>query len=237
MKKTESSSGILSQSVQDYLKTIYKLQADGLVPTTGIAKELYVSGASVTGMLKRLAQMGLVAYSSYKGVKLTDIGEKVALEIIRHHRLLELYLKEKLGFSLDKVHDEACRLEHHISEEFAEKIDDMLGNPAFDPHGHPIPGKYGEMPDSDEKPLTSYESGKKVVVKRLADSDSQLLAYLEQKGLVPNVQVRIMDKAPFNGPITIKYNGSNHIIGSEIARSVFAVADINEVKHAKKAVS
>ncbi len=212
---------MLSQAVQDYLKTIYKLEEAGPVSTTKIAKELNISGASVTGMLKRLANMGMVDYNSYKGVKLTSNGEKIALEILRHHRLLELYLKEMLGFSLEKVHDEACRLEHHISDEFLQKIDDLLGNPQFDPHGHPIPQKDGVLPDHQETPLIEIDPGKTVSISRLVDNDSEMLAYFESQGLVPDVDIQVIEKAPFNGPITIKLAGANKILGNEIARSIY----------------
>lgn len=212
---------MLSQAVQDYLKTIYKLEENGPVSTTSIAKELSISGASVTGMLKRLATMKLVDYNSYKGVKLTSEGKKIALEIIRHHRLLELYLKEALGFPLDKIHDEACRLEHYISEEFVEKIDAILGNPEFDPHGHPIPTKEGLIHLNNEQLLLHVETGKSAIITRLSDSDPEMLAYFEKKGLIPGVNVKLIDKAPFNGPLTVFYGGETQIIGNEIAKSIY----------------
>ncbi len=212
---------MLSQSVQDYLKAIYKLQEGGVVSTTEIAKEMNVSGASVTGMLKRLALMKLVHYNSYKGVKLTETGIKVALEVIRHHRLLELYLKEELGFPLDKVHEEACRLEHYISDEFAEKIDNLMNHPKFDPHGHPIPSKEGEIPILDEMPLSEVEPGNIVTISRLADKDAKLLAYLEKNKLLPGTKVKVMEKAPFNGPITLLINNEDKILGNEVAKSIF----------------
>jgi len=212
---------MLSQAVQDYLKTIYKLEESGLVSTTAIAKELNISGASVTGMLKRLSTMKLVDYNSYKGVKLTTEGRKIALEIIRHHRLLELYLKEALGFSLEKVHDEACRLEHVTSPELIEKINEILGNPEFDPHGHPIPSKDGDISLNNEQLLISVTNGDRVIIKRVADHDSEMLSYFEKKGLVPNTELKIIDKAPFNGPITAFYNDETQIIGNEIAKNIF----------------
>jgi len=212
---------MLSQSVQDYLKTIYKLQENGIVSTTEIARDMDVSGASVTGMLKRLASMGLVDYNSYKGVLLTSAGEKIALEIIRHHRLLELYLKEELGFSLDKVHDEACRLEHFISEEFETKITDMLGDPKFDPHGHPIPTKDGQIAAHALLPLSDIDPGKAVFIRRLSDSDPKLLNYLEEIGLLPGIKIQIKATEPFNGPITIKHKSFDRIIGHEMASKIF----------------
>lgn len=212
---------MLSQSVQDYLKTIYKLQVNGVVSTTEIANSLNVSGASVTGMLKRLAKMKLVDYNSYKGVKLTDRGDKVALEIIRHHRLIELFLKEELGYSLDRVHEEACRLEHVISEEFAEKITQKLGNPKFDPHGHPIPAKNGTLPVQDEINLSDVDPGKITIITRLCDKDQKLLSYLEKNDLVPGAEINVTEKAPFHGPITIKHQGVEKIIGNEVAKNIF----------------
>ena len=212
---------MLSQAVQDYLKAIFKLETGGLVSTTEIAKEMNVSGASVTGMLKRLSSMNLVEYNSYKGVKLTKTGEKISLEIIRHHRLLELYLKEIMGFPLDKVHDEACRLEHYISDEFGDKIDKMLGSPTFDPHGHPIPSKDGQLPESKEIQLTEAIGGNKVIIKRLSDEDKKLLAYLEERNLIPGIELSVIEKAPFNGPITALKDGKSEIIGHEIAKKIF----------------
>ena len=215
---------MLSRAVQDYLKTIHKLQNNDIsqtVSTTDIAKELNVSGASVTGMLKRLAEMNLVDYNSYKGVKLTESGKKIALQIIRFHRLLETYLHEKLNFSLDKVHDEACRLEHFISEEFVEKITEQLGDPKFDPHGHPIPAKDGALKQVNEIPLSELDSGSRYEISRLSDDDPKLLAYLEEMGLLPGTKLTLVEKEPFYGPIKIKYKGNEKIIGNEVAKNIF----------------
>ena len=213
---------MLSQAVQDYLKTIYKLEEEGgPVATTQIAKSLSISGASVTGMLKRLAKMKLVDYNSYKGVKLTPDGRKIALEILRHHRLLELYLKESLGFSLAKVHDEACRLEHYVSDEFVDKIDSILGKPEYSPFGNPIPSKKGEVPAQANKSLNEIEPGENVIIKKVDDTDTEKLKYFEEIGLLPDVEVKVIDKAPFNGPITLTYNGNEKIIGNEIANSIY----------------
>lgn len=214
---------MISQAVQDYLKAIFKLQGQGPVPTTEIAKHLKVSGASVTGMLKRLAGMNFVDYHSYKGVKLTRKGEKVALEIIRLHRLLELYLKEMLGFSLDKVHEEACRLEHYISEEFGDKIAELLGDPQFDPHGHPIPTKDGKIVSIEEVSLADVDEGKDVKICRLSDNDPRFLEYLEKMELLPNKNIKIIEKAPFNGPLTVFHNEEQKIIGQELAKNIFVV--------------
>lgn len=215
---------MLSQSVQDYIKTIHKLQFKGnesAVSTTDLSKELSVSGASVTGMLKRLDSMGLVSYNSYKGATLTENGKKIALEVIRLHRLLELYLKEVMGYSLEKVHDEACRLEHFISEEFGDKVSDLLGNPQYDPHGHPIPTKEGELNIPDSTPLYECEVNKEVIISYLSDEDDNLLAYLEELNLIPNTKLLILEKAPFHGPIKLKVEGKELLIGYEISQKIF----------------
>jgi DtxR family transcriptional regulator, Mn-dependent transcriptional regulator len=213
---------MLSQAVQDYLKTIYKLEEDeGTVATTNIAKHLNISGASVTGMLKRLAKMQLVDYNSYKGVKLTDDGRKISLEIIRHHRLLESYLRESLGYNLAKVHDEACRLEHYVSEEFIEKIDVILGSPEYSPMGNPIPSKTGVVPASDSVALNTCDPGDEGVIKRIADEDKEIIAYFEEMGLLPNTKIKIVERAPFNGPLTIEYNDKRQVLGNQIAKCIF----------------
>jgi len=218
---------MLSQAVQDYLKTIYKLQEiEDIVSTTSIAKEMNISGASVTGMLKRLAAMKLVDYNSYRGVRLTEDGTKIALEILRHHRLLELYLKESLGFSLAKVHDEACRLEHYVSEEFVEKIDELLGHPQYSPLGNPIPSKDGIIPDNSAIPLTIAELNKNYRIKRISDENTEMVDYFEKMGMLPGVEIKVLTRAPFNGPMTIVYNDHEEIIGYEVGHNIF----VEEVK-------
>jgi DtxR family Mn-dependent transcriptional regulator len=212
---------ILSQAVEDYLKAIYKLSETEAASTNAIAKSLNVSGASVTNMLKRLAEMQLVNYTSYRGVTLTDAGRKIALEVIRHHRLLELYLLEVMGYSWDKVHDEAEYLEHHISEEFEEKIDALLGNPTHDPHGDPIPTKEGLLPENTLVPLTDIAIGETVTVRRVSDESPELLRYLAEIGLVPHATIQLVSIAPFNGPITLRLADKEAIIGPDVAKNVF----------------
>lgn len=213
---------MLSQAVEDYLKTIYKLQnGSDIVSTSDIARSMSVSSASVTNMVKRLAQMGLVEYESYRGVTVTSTGKKVALEIIRHHRLLELYLREVMGYPWDKVHQEAEHLEHHISEEFEDKLDEMLGFPTHDPHGDPIPTREGEIADSTTDPLANFEPGESVTIQRVSDSDPEMLSYLEKVGLMPGALLEIVGKAPFHGPITILVKGHEHVVGYRIASNVF----------------
>ena len=213
---------MLSQAVEDYLKTIYKLQSGAeTVSTSDIARTMDVSAASVTNMVKRLAQMGLAEYQSYKGVTLTSTGEKVALEIIRHHRLQELYLKEVMGYPWEKVHAEAEHLEHHIAEDFEDKIDEMLGFPTHDPHGDPIPTRDGRIADTATHPLSEVEPGREVLVLRVSDADPALLEYLEEIGLLPGSTVSVLARAPFNGPITLRAGRTQHVIGHEVAGCVF----------------
>ncbi len=214
---------MLSQAVEDYLKTIYKLQRDGAASTSDIARTLDVSAASVTNMVKRLAQLGLAEHQSYRGVTLTSAGNKIALEIIRHHRLLELYLKEVMGYGWEQLHDEAEHLEHHISEEFESKIEAMLGYPTHDPHGDPIPTRDGHVEAVADAPLTQIEAGQTVVVRRVSDADPDLLRYLEELGLMPKAEVEVLEKAPFNGPLDVRIGEETKTVGFAVASNVFVV--------------
>ena len=213
---------ILSQSIEDYLKTIFSLQSDDdRVSTTQIANSLEVSSASATNMIKRLAEMGLVEYQSYKGSRLTKSGKKIALEIIRHHRLLELYLLEVMGYSWDEVHDEAEKLEHHISEQFEDKIAKLLDDPTHDPHGDPIPTKEGIMPEMETDPLVNGEEGQSYIVGRVKDQNPELLRYLEKIGLLPGIKIQIKEKGPFKGPLTLLIEDEKQVIGYDVAKNIF----------------
>ncbi|WP_138431479.1 metal-dependent transcriptional regulator [Fodinibius saliphilus] len=213
---------VLSQAVEDYLKTIYTLEADGSkATTTKIADSLEVSSASATNMVKRLSKMGLVDYESYKGASLTKSGKKIALEIIRHHRLLELYLLEVMGYSWDEVHEEAEKLEHHISERFEDKIAKLLDDPTHDPHGDPIPTKEGLMPEMNAQPLNKVDMEEEYMVSRVKDQDPELLRYLGKIGLLPGIKIKVKEKAPFEGPITLLVEKEEQVIGHEVARNIF----------------
>ena len=213
---------VLSQAVEDYLKAIYTLETEEKgASTTKIANSLDVSSASATNMVKRLDKMGLVDYESYKGARLTDSGKKIALEIIRHHRLLELYLLEVMGYSWDEVHDEAEKLEHHISERFEDRIVQLLDDPTHDPHGDPIPTKDGLMPEMDAEPLLEGETEQEYIVSRVKDQNPELLRYLEKIGLLPGIKVRIKEKAPFDGPVTILVENDEQVIGNDMAKNIF----------------
>lgn len=212
-----------SEAVQDYLKQIYLLQHsdDGRVTTKALAAALGVSAASATAMCKKLASMQLVEHQPYHGVQLTEAGERVALEVLRHHRLLELYLTRELGLPWDAVHSEAERLEHHLSEELEATIDRALGFPQTDPHGDPIPTADLVMapPDHRER-LGDLEPGQAAVVRQVPDGDPQLLRYLGELGLVPDARIELQDKAPFGGPVTVSIGGERQALGVELAARI-----------------
>ncbi len=212
---------MLSESVQDYLKAIYRLQEQaGSVSTSALAEAMGVAAASATGMVKKLAGLKLARHSPYQGVVLTKAGQKMALEVIRHHRLLELYLAEALGYSWDKVHAEAERLEHVISEEFEERIFEALGRPTRDPHGDPIPTKDGTLVAGSHERLSDMEPGATGVIRRVSDRNAEMLRYLGIRGLVPDATVEVMEKAPFNGPITVKTGETAHVLGRDLASHI-----------------
>ena len=215
---------MISRAVEDYLKTIYQISPTGArVSTSRLAEKIQCSAASVTNMLQKLAEMKLVKYEPYQGVILTGAGKKIALEIIRHHRLIELYLLEVLGYSWDKVHAEAEELEHVISEEFEAKIDEALGYPTTDPHGDPIPTKDGKINRQHSNSLWEMSGGENVTVQRVSDQDPAALRHLASIGIFPEVTLNVLEKAPFNGPINIKIAELEHSISEELARQIFVV--------------
>jgi DtxR family transcriptional regulator, Mn-dependent transcriptional regulator len=208
---------MLGEAAQDYLKAIWKLEQGGRATTSAIADELGVSPASATGMLKRLASLGLVEHERYHGASLTLAGERVALEVVRHHRLLELYLMEALGLGWDEVHAEADRLEHHLSEEVEARIDAALGFPKRDPHGDPIPSAELELAIDPARTLGDLMRGDEAVILCVPDSDPALLRYLAELGLFPERHVVIVERAPFGGPLTVEVEGARHAIAIELA--------------------
>ena len=215
---------MISRAMEDYLKAIYQSASeDERVSTTRLADKMSCSPASVTNMLQKLSELKLVLYEPYQGVVLTRAGEKVALEIVRHHRLIELYLADVLGYSWDKVHDEAEKLEHVISEEFEEKIDEALGHPTTDPHGDPIPTKDGRVERERFHSLWEISGVENVKVRRVSDSDPEVLRYLAEIGIFPEVNISVLKKAPFNGPIHIEVNDNEHSLSEELARQIFVI--------------
>jgi len=212
---------ILSRSVEDYLKTICQLaEGSETVATTGIAERLGVAPPSVTGMIKRMAESGLVEHVPYRGVRLTAEGRRAALAVMRRHRVLETYLITKLGYDWSNVHEEAERLEHASSVELVERMAFALGQPKYDPHGAPIPTVDGEIERPAYVPLSDVEVGAKVALRQVGDEDSERLRYLKSQGLVPSVEVTVLDKQPFGGPITLRVgakDAKDRTIGSELA--------------------
>jgi DtxR family Mn-dependent transcriptional regulator len=217
------------QAIEDYLKTIYMLaELESPVSTSRIAEARDVKPGSVTSMLQRLDKLNLVDYEKHYGVTLTESGEKIALEVIRHHRLLELYLSEALGFGWDEVHEQADLLEHVISEKLEERIAAVLGNPSFDPHGDPIPAKDGTIVQQETRLLTAVSPGETVLIARIPDDgNSERLRYLAELGLRPGTEVIITAVAPFDGPITLEIEGSSKVIGHGLAQSVLVSDSLN----------
>jgi len=220
-----SPSSNLSHAVEDYLKAIYELEQGGRpVATSALAERLGFASASVTGMVKKMTAHTpqLVKYRRHRGVTLTPTGEKIALEIIRHHRLIELYLTEALGYSWDEVHSEAEKLEHVISESFEDRIATFLGDPEVDPHGEPIPTKEGHIADSAGTRLSAVPVGQAGWITRVVDEDPELLRYLTELGLCPRVVVTVTARAPFGGPVHVQVDGGEkHVFGDQVAESVY----------------
>ncbi len=214
-------------SIEDYLKAIYKLESgeDGPPVSTGaLADAMQVTPASASNMVRRLDDLGFITYEAYAGATLTDPGRTVALEVIRHHRLLELYFKEVMGFDWETVHHEAERLEHHISETFEERIEEMLGHPTRDPHGHPIPTRDGIMADLSTLTLADASEDTSVTIDHVSDEDPDVLDLLEQRGLLPGATVNIIETRPIEGLMVIAIEGEETIIGRPVAEKVFIKA-------------
>jgi DtxR family transcriptional regulator, Mn-dependent transcriptional regulator len=211
----------LSIAIQDYLKEIYKIQASGdRATTTVIARRMGVAPSSATSMLKKLAVLGLAEHAPYRGVELSDAGVKIALEVIRHHRLLEQYLAETLGLGIDAVHAEADRLEHVISEELEARIDEQLGYPTHDPHGDPIPDAGLNVDRTSLRSLDALVPGEQATVRRIPDGDAPLLRYLAELTLLPGRRVTMRRSEPFGGPLTVDVDGSEHAISRELAGQI-----------------
>jgi len=220
MTKTSpvDSKKILTSAHEDYLKAIYLLMAEGQkVNNSALANELEVSPASTTNMVKKLAELALVEYEPYQSITLTEAGRQVALEVLRHHRLLELYLHQKLNLPWDQIHAEADRLEHVISEALEDAIAAALGNPTIDPHGDPIPSKDGHVETISGIPLSAAELNQPYRLVRVLVQDPDRLNYLGSMGLYPNATVALLKRAPFAGPLLIDVNGDHHALAHDMA--------------------
>ena len=218
--------GIASEAVEDYAKAIHALQGagEGAVGTSALAGRLGVSPGSVTAMLKRIGKMKLVRHEPYHGVRLTAAGERVALEVIRHHRLIESYLAEALGMPWDRVHDEAEVLEHYISEELEERMATVLGDPSRDPHGDPIPSRELALDAEDGVALATLRPGQAGTFVRVSDSDPQMLRYLAERGIRPGMGLSVRERQPFGGPVFVEVAEAEHAIGGELAERMLVAA-------------
>jgi DtxR family transcriptional regulator, Mn-dependent transcriptional regulator len=211
----------ISDAVENYAKAIYALeQRDDTVTTNAIAERMGVTAASASGMVKKLDGLGLVSHVPYKGVKLTEAGERVALEVIRHHRLLELYLAESLDVPWDRVHAEAEVLEHVLSEELEELISAKLGHPTVDPHGDPIPTADLVIEERPTTALADLEAGSRATFVRISDSDPEMLRYLAERGIAPGDCFEVIDKQPFEGPTFARFGDDVHVLGGALARAM-----------------
>jgi DtxR family transcriptional regulator, Mn-dependent transcriptional regulator len=205
-------------AVEDYLKAIYQLSEQGAaVSTSAIADRLGIAAGSVTGMLKRLAEAGLVEHTRYYGARLTEDGAANAVRTIRRHRVLELFLVDVLGYTWDRVHDEAERLEHAVSDELIDRMANVLGEPDADPHGAPIPGAGGEFEERQFPSLAELDPGTRAVLREVPDEDAAALRYLATLELRPGAELEVLDVAPFNGPLRVLINGREQVIGRELA--------------------
>ena len=211
-----------SSAVEDYLKAVYALETrlEGPVPTNALAERLGVTPGSVSGMLRRLDELGLLEHERYRGVRLTAEGRRIALRTLRNHRLLELLLVEMLDVPWDLVHEEAELLEHVLSDGLAERIAAKLGNPEFDPHGDPIPSREFDLTELETRSLEEVDVGETVTFVRVSDADPAMLRYLSERGIVPGITLTVADRQPFGGPLTVRRAGNDHPLGGQLAAAM-----------------
>ena len=213
----------VTEAVDDYLKAIFEIAGDeGRASTVALAKRLSVAPASVTGMLRKLAeqQPPWIEYEKHRGARLTEHGRLRALEVIRHHRLLELFLHDSLGYSWDEVHAEAEKLEHAISETFEDRIAQKLGNPEVDPHGHPIPGPDGQLPTDTDLLLSESPLNQRLIISQVPDRNPEMLAWLERNEIFPDTQLELISRDSFDGGLTANLNGKTVQIALSVANEV-----------------
>ncbi len=216
-----------SSAVEDYAKAIYALEDryGDAVSTNALAERLGVTAASASGMVKRLGELGLVEHQPYRGVALTEAGRRVALEVMRHHRLLELYLVQSLGVPWDRVHQEAEVLEHVLSEELEELIAAKLGDPTHDPHGDPIPTRELTIESRPTHPMQSLDGGDSGTFTRISDSDPDMLRFLAERGIAPGDSFEVVEKQPFNGPLFVRFGDEVHVLGGTLAEAMRVEVD------------
>jgi DtxR family Mn-dependent transcriptional regulator len=211
-----------SVAIEDYAKAIFALQSEtgGPVSTNAVAERLAVTPASASGMLRRLSEHGLVAYRRYHGVELTPEGRRLALRVLRHHRLLETYLAQSLGVPWDRVHEEAEVLEHVLSDQLETLIDRKLGHPTHDPHGDPIPSPELVLDERPCRCLASLEAGETGVLARVSDAEPEMLRYLAERGIAPGARFEVLERQPFDGPLFVRFGDEVHVLGGELARAM-----------------
>lgn len=215
----------LTRSVEDYLKAIYHLtEAGGAAATTDLAEALALAAPSVSGMLKRLAEQGLVSHEPYRGASLTRTGRREALRVLRRHRVIESFLVARLGYTWDTVHDEAERLEHAASDDLVERLAEALGHPDFDPHGDPIPGADGRLAVRRTVPLTEVAVGATVRIAQVDTDDGERLRWLAEVGLTPGVEITVLTHQPFDGPVMLRRGRTQQVLGHELAGQVRCMA-------------
>lgn len=216
----------LTASAEDYLKAVYELERRGVAASTNdLAQELRVAPASVSGMVRRLAEQGLLAHEPYRGARLTAAGRLAALRTLRRHRVIESYLVRALGYPWDRVHEEAERLEHAASDELVDRMAEAVGEPAVDPHGAPIPTRDGSVDETHRASLAELAAGARATVSRVRDEDGSLLRYLGELGIRPGAVVAVVERAPFDGPIRLEVDGVERTVGTPVATTVLVEQD------------
>lgn len=224
MPRTTTTSADLTRSAEDYLKAIYHLTESGeSATTTRIAEQLSIAAPSVSGMIKRLAEQGLLEHEPYRGVTLTTTGRREALRMLRRHRLIETYLVQKLGYTWDTVHDEAERLEHAVSDDLVNRMAAALGDPSVDPHGDPIPSADGVIPEQATVPLPDVADGATVTIVRVESESGERLRWFADNGLVPGAVVTMVEHQPFSGPVTVMLNKTRQVVGLDLASQLLCV--------------
>ncbi|MDP3910200.1 MAG: metal-dependent transcriptional regulator [Gemmatimonadales bacterium] len=212
----------LTRSVEDYLKSIFHLtNQGGFATTSDIAAMLEIAPPSVSGMVKRLSETGLIEHVPYRGVQLTPQGRRAALQMIRRHRILEVYLTQQLGYDWGDVHEEAERLEHAVSEKLIEKMAGALGDPRYDPHGAPIPTAAGDIEEAELFTLADAKIGASIIVRQGGDDDAARLRYLAALGLTPGTHLTVLERQPFNGPTTVRSGSETRVVGQELAEQLW----------------
>ncbi len=230
-----SAQQLVSPSVQDYAKAVYALETrgDGAVSTNDLAARLGVTPGSVSGMVRKLTEVGIVEHEPYRGVRLTEEGRRVALEVLRHHRLLELFLAQELGMPWDRVHAEAEVLEHVLSEELEQLIAARLGDPAVDPHGDPIPTAELEIDERPTRSLDQLAVGAKGRFVRVSDSDPEMLRYLAEQGIALDARLEVVDRQPFGGPVFVRFGQRQYPIGGQLARAMRIQPEVKPEKQSQ----